>query len=67
MEKLLKYLERKKISQRRFSRTVGTSVATFNRAMRGLQLFPLDVAVNIERETAGKIRCKDLVPKELIQ
>jgi transcriptional regulator with XRE-family HTH domain len=61
MNRLDAYLTARSVSNRDFSQRLGVSEASISRLRRGKQKPSLDVALKIERETAGAVTPTDLV------
>lgn len=60
---LKEYLFREDISQKDFAQKIGVSPKTLWSIMNGADL-KLSVAMKIEKETDGKVKCQDLVKED---
>ncbi len=61
MKKLKKYLSAAKIEQLVFASMVNTTPSTLSRVLNGKQPPTLQLALDIEKVTEGKVRCEDWV------
>lgn len=63
MDKLLTYLNSlAPDSQREFARRCGTSIGYLRKAISVGQRLGESLCINIDRESAGTVRCEDLAP-----
>lgn len=67
--KLSDYLKITRLRQDEFAEMVGISRGTLKNILRGKYDVRLSVALRIEKETKGKVKCKDLIfePENLSQ